>query len=96
VLTEVTLDLRVYSLLTVQRAAAALSAEYIAALARSDDTHVRVSLRPRFDADSQSEAVADLLALLTDLSLQDARDKDVTHPAAEPPRPDTAPRAAPR
>jgi hypothetical protein len=69
VLTEVTVDLRVYSLLTVQRAAAALSAQYITALGRLDDTHVRVSLRPRFDASPQSEGVADFLALLTDLSL---------------------------
>ena len=72
-LTEVTVDLSVYSLLTVQRAAAALSAQYITALARSDDSHVRVSLRPRFDASLQAEAVADFLALLIDLSLQDKR-----------------------
>ena len=72
-LTEVTVDLNIYSLRTVQRAAAALSGQYITALARSDDTHVRVSLRPRFDASLQSEAVADFLALLMDLSLQDER-----------------------
>jgi hypothetical protein len=74
VLTEVTIDLRVYSLLTVQRAAAALSVQYITALARSDDTHVCVSLRPRFDASLASEGVADFLALLLDLSLEDKCD----------------------
>ena len=73
-LTEVTIDLRVYSLLTVQRAAAALSVQYITALARSDDTHVCVSLRPRFDAPAESEGVADFLALLLDLSLEDQRE----------------------
>src|SRR6185312_9362566 len=71
VLTEVTVDLRVYSLLTVERAAAALSAQYVTALARHDETHVRVSLRSRFDAIPESEILADFLALLTELAILD-------------------------
>ena len=68
-LTEVTVDLRVYSLLTVERAAAALAAQYVTALAPHDDTHVRVSLRPRFDALPESEIIADFLAQLTELAI---------------------------
>lgn len=70
-LTQVTVDLRVYSLLTVQRAVAGLSDLYIAGLAEHDDTHVRVSLRPRFDPVPESEVIADFLALLTELTLLD-------------------------
>lgn len=70
-LTEVTVDLRVYSLLTVERAAAALSAQYITALAPHDATHVRVSLRPRFDASPECEVIADFLATLTELAILD-------------------------
>ena len=70
-LTEVTVDLRVYSLLTVKRAAAALSAQYITTLVAHDATHVRVSLRPRFDAPPESEVIADFLASLTELALLD-------------------------
>lgn len=70
-LTEVTVDLRVYSLLTVERAIAALSVQYIAALHSHDDTHVRVTLRSRFDAPPEAEIVADFLALLLDLGLED-------------------------
>ena len=67
----VTVDLRVYSLLTVERAAAGLSAQYITALAPHDETHVRVSLRPRFDAPPESEIIADFLASLTELAILD-------------------------
>jgi hypothetical protein len=68
VLTEVTVDLRVYSLLTVERAAAALSTQYVIALALHD-ARVRVSLRPRFDAVPESEVVADFVAQLTELAI---------------------------
>lgn len=69
-LTEVTVDLRTYALRTVQRAAAALSAQYITSVAK-EETHARVSLRPRFDAVPESEAIADFLASLTELSILD-------------------------
>ena len=68
-LTEVTVDLRVYPLLTVERAAAALSAQYLVALAPHDATRVRVSLRPRFDDLPETEIVADFLAELTTLAI---------------------------
>ena len=70
-LTEVTVDLRVYSLLTVERAIGALSVQYIAALHPHDDTHVRVTLRSRFDPLPESEMVADFLALLLELGLEE-------------------------
>ena len=70
-LTEVTVDLRVYSLLTVERAAAALSAQYVTAFVLHDETHMRVTLRPRFDAVPESEVIADFLSLLTELVMLD-------------------------
>jgi hypothetical protein len=82
VLTEVTVDLRVYSLLTVERAAAALSAQYVTALALHDETHVRVSLRPRFDALPEPEIIADFLAELTELAILDR----LTAPTGDPRR----------
>lgn len=69
--TEVTVDLRVYSLLTVQRAIAALSVQYVAAIAEYDDTHANVTLRPRFDELPESEMLADFLALLIELAIDD-------------------------
>ena len=69
--TEVKVDLRVYSLLTVRRAAAAMSAQYWAAVTPLDDTHVLVTLRARFDELPTDEVISDFLALLIDLALQD-------------------------
>jgi hypothetical protein len=63
--------MRTYSLRTVQRAAAALSAQYFVGLAKHGETHTRVSLRPRFDAPAESEVIADFLASLTELAILD-------------------------
>jgi His-Xaa-Ser system protein HxsD len=68
---EVRVDLRIYPLITAQKAAARLSSQFAIELAQDNESTLLVKLRARVGVPELADPVAEFLALLSDLALQD-------------------------
>jgi His-Xaa-Ser system protein HxsD len=69
--TEVRLDLHVYPLLAIQKAASALSPCCVTQIIQDDEDTVTLNLRARLDAPPIPDPHAVFMSLLNDLVLQD-------------------------